>query len=99
MINRFFRRWEERLADVNTSRRVVRPFEWGLDWIPANGTPRDGAPDLVLRAWVDHVMADTDAFFTPPPTNDYAFAPGDPSSTDGETGTLTFPSALTTPHP
>lgn len=99
MIDRFFRRWEERLADVNTSRRVVRPFEWGLDWIPANGTPPDGAPDLVLRAWVDHVMADTDAFFTPPPTNDYAFAPGDPSSPDGETGTLTFPSALTTPHP
>ena len=99
MIDRFFRRWEERLADVNTTKRVVRPFEWGLDWIPANGTPLEAAPDLVLRSWVDHVMADTDAFFTPTPTTEYAFAPGDPASPDGETGTLTFPSALTTPHP
>jgi dienelactone hydrolase len=99
MIDRFFRRWEERLAGTSTTARVVRPFEWGLDWVPTNGVPREGAPDTVLRTWVDHVMADTDAFFTPPPTGDYIYTPGDPSSLDGETGTLTFPSALTTPHP
>jgi dienelactone hydrolase len=37
-------------------------------------------------------MADTDAFFTPPPTSDYTLTP----SADGDI--LTFPSALTTPH-
>jgi dienelactone hydrolase len=37
-------------------------------------------------------MADTDAFFTPEPTSDYTLTPG----ADGDT--LTFPSALATPH-
>jgi len=30
----FFHAWEHRLASV-TKDRVVRPFEWGLDWMPA----------------------------------------------------------------
>ncbi|GIT68185.1 MAG: hypothetical protein Ct9H300mP25_16570 [Acidobacteriota bacterium] len=32
MIQRFFHAWERRLVAVTTD-RVVRPFEWGLDWI------------------------------------------------------------------
>jgi hypothetical protein len=40
-------------------------------------------------------MTNTDAFFTPPPTRDYHLA--DPSL-EGDR-LLTFPSALTTPHP
>jgi dienelactone hydrolase len=43
-------------------------------------------------------MADTDRFFTPAPTRDYTFTPRVDGSPDAETGTLTFPSALTTPH-
>jgi dienelactone hydrolase len=91
MITRFFHRWEQRLAEVSRSERVVRPFEWGLDWLPVNGTPPRGAPSDIVRAWVSAVMSDTDAFFTPEPTSDYSFSPS--------SGTLTFPSALTTPHP
>ena len=91
MISRFFHRWEQRLAEVSRHERVVRPFEWGLEWLPGNGLPGDGAPLDTVRAWVDAIMADTDAFFTPEPTSDYSFSP--------TTGTLTFPSALTTPHP
>src|SRR3954468_19401017 len=71
MLQAFFHAWERRLASVTTD-RVVRPFEWGLDWMPPNGR-RDGAPDDALRGWVSDVMADTDAFFTPPPTTDYGF--------------------------
>jgi hypothetical protein len=71
----------------------VRPFDGGLDWIAANGHPRGTAPSDVLRDWVSHVMADTDAFFTPPPIDDYELTPQD----DAEL--LTFPSALETPHP
>ncbi len=33
MIERLFHDWEHRLVAVTTD-RVVRPFEWGLDWIP-----------------------------------------------------------------
>jgi dienelactone hydrolase len=97
MIARLFHAWESRLAARGTTARVVRPFEWGLDWLPTNGhAPSTPARDIV-RTWVDEVMRDTDAFFTPPPTHDYAFVPA-PAGTGHEGGTLRFPSALVTPH-
>ena len=34
MLQAFFHAWERRLASV-TKDRVVRPFDWGLEWIPA----------------------------------------------------------------
>jgi dienelactone hydrolase len=67
----------------------VRPFEWGLDWVGGNGNGGFGEERSVLSAWVDGVMKDTDAFFTPSPTTDYTL----------EADTLRFPSALETPHP
>ena len=103
MLQAFFHAWERRLASVTTD-RVVRPFDWGLDWIPHNGGqpvpsrgqgpgPGESNPEDRLRDWVSQVMADTDAFFTPPPTTDYRLERG----ADGN-GNLTFPSALATPH-
>jgi hypothetical protein len=92
MLQALFHAWERRLADV-TKDRIVRPFDWGAEWIPSNGH-RAGAPaDALIRDWVEQVMGDTDAFFTPPPTTDYTLTP----AADGDL--LTFPSALTTPHP
>jgi len=91
MLQALFHAWERRLADV-TKDRVVRPFDWGLDWIPPNGHRADAAPADVIGDWVSHVMADTDAFFTPAPTTDYTLT----AATDGDV--LTFPSALETPH-
>jgi hypothetical protein len=91
MLQAFFHAWERRLASV-TKDRVVRPFDWGLEWIPENGHQPGAPPAEVVGDWVSHVMADTDAFFTPPPTPDYTLRP----APDG--GLLTFPSALTTPH-
>src|SRR5262245_6258136 len=88
MFQTFFHAWERRLASVTTD-RVVRPFDWGLDWIPPNGHRPDAAAAEIVGDWVAQVMADTDAFFTPPPTSDYTVR-GD---------VLTFPSAFTTPHP
>ena len=90
MLQAFFHAWERRLSDVTTD-RVVRPFEWGLDWIPDNGHAAEPPRDVIDR-YVSNVMADTDAFFTPPPTTDYTLTP----AADGDL--LTFPSALTTPH-
>src|ERR1035437_1004906 len=97
MLQAFFHAWERRLSSV-TKDRVVRPFEWGLDWIPDHGAEHppapgivDGAPEPIDR-YVSQVMADTDAFFTPPPTTDYTLTP----APDGDR--LTFPSAFVTPH-
>jgi hypothetical protein len=92
MLQAFFHAWERRLSEV-TKNRVVRPFEWGLDWVPQNGCPADASPSDVLRSWVDHVMADTDGFFAVAPTSDYAVSPGE----DGDR-LLTFPSAAVTPQ-
>lgn len=97
MLQAIFHAWERRLASVTTD-RVVRPFEWGLDWVAVAGDrtnpAHDAAPAEHLTTWVSDVMADTDAFYTPPPTRDYALG----ALVDGEQ-LLTFPSALTTPHP
>jgi len=91
VLQTFFHAWERRLADA-TKDRVVRPFDWGVDWIPRNGHSPSAADADVLREWVAQVMSDTDAFFTPPPTTDYTLTP----AADGDV--LTFPSALATPH-
>jgi dienelactone hydrolase len=100
MISTAFHRWETRLAARSTTKRVVRPFEWGLDWLPINGFASEASPEAVIRAWVDQVMKDTDAFFSPSPTTEYQLLPASPTaSSRGETGTLTFPSALSTRHP
>lgn len=104
MLARFFHAWERRLASVSKD-RVVRPFDWGLEWMSlANGhrppLPVNGDAGAAVHQWVEEVMRDTRAFFTPPPTSDYEFAAA--SAEDrrrGEGGTLRFPSALVTPHP
>ena len=93
MLRSFFHAWERRLA-AETPDRIVRPFEWGLDWVPANGHAPGTGELEILRRWVASVMADTDRFFTPPPTTAYQVN----ALADG-TSELVFPSALTTPHP
>ena len=105
MLQVFFHAWERRLAAVTTD-RVVRPFDWGLDWIPQNGHPSNAPAADVLGSWVSQVMADSDAFFTPPPTTDYTLTQPEGLSTDMSAvaqrakadSLLTFPSAFTTPH-
>jgi dienelactone hydrolase len=86
MLARFFHAWEHRLASV-TKDRVIRPFDWGTEWLTSNHYDAAGAARV--DAWVDEVMRDTDAFFHAPPTVDYRF--------DGST--LRFPSAYASPHP
>jgi dienelactone hydrolase len=87
LLNRLFHAWEHRLANSTTDRKV-RPFDWGADWLPSNGSHNLSA-DARVEHWVESVMRDSHAFFTPPPITDYEL----------EGGTLRFPSALSTPHP
>src|SRR5262249_35296029 len=91
MLEAIFHAWERRLASATTD-RVVRPFEWGVDWIPRNGHPPDMAAGDRVREWIDSAMADTDAFFSLEPTGEYVLQPDDGQAT------LRFPSAIATPH-
>ena len=113
MIKSYFHRWEQELAAVSQHERKVRPFEWGEEWLesrePAAGIrePQEGSssgsrlldPGYRISAWVDAVMKDSDAFYTPEPAR-YTFTKApDGVRTSGEEGVLTYQSGFTTPHP
>ena len=87
MIARVFHRWERRLASVSTD-RVARPFEWGTEWLSDELLP-GGDPRTSLQAWGDATIARSEGFYHVEPARDYALH-GD---------TLTFTSAVRTPHP
>jgi len=87
VITRIFHDWERRLASVATN-RVVRPFEWGLDWLDGAAV-HGSAPDAALRAWAHQATRDSDRFFHVDPAPAFDF--------DGRH--LAFESAVTTPHP
>jgi hypothetical protein len=88
MLQRLFHNWERRLAS-SARDRVVRPFEWGLEWLDEQGHSPETPPASVIEAWATGMVSNSDVFYHAPPTEDYELA-GD---------VLTFPSALTTPHP
>jgi dienelactone hydrolase len=94
VISRVFYRWERRLAAA-AQHRVVRPFEWGLDWLE-DDRGRGAGPGSIeedpaerLAEWASHRVANSDEFFALEPCDDYRL--------DG--ARLTFPSAVRTPHP
>ena len=87
MIARFFHGWERRLASVTTD-RVVRPFEWGLDWLEVDAHA-PSTPDAALRAWAREATLNSDRFYHVDPAPSYEF--------DGHH--LAFESAVVTPHP
>jgi hypothetical protein len=97
MIASFFHRWERRLASVDTD-RVVRPFDWGLDWIPDGKRPPGATPNEVLAGFAAEALANSDTFFDAPPISDYRWLDPRHEAGDG-TRTLLFPSALPTPDP
>ncbi len=79
------------------SNRVVRPFEWGLDWVGLDGQPVTQAPECALAQWSTAAVADSDRFFHAPPTSDYRWLDAD-TTRPGEGRTVVFPSAIETPH-
>jgi dienelactone hydrolase len=94
VIARLFHAWERRLHAV-TKDRVVRPFEWGLDWIEQNGHAPGAPAESVVTDWASKAVSDSPQFFATPETSDYSFRP----DVDGATGALSFPSAMHTPYP
>jgi hypothetical protein len=87
VLARIFHQWERRLSAA-AEHRIVRPFEWGLDWIDGLDAGSAGEIDR-LALWASRAVAESDAFFALPPCDEYVL--------DGDW--LSFPSAVRTPHP
>ena len=83
MIAPFFNAWERRLASIDTD-RVVRPFDWGLDWLGLEG-PASPADELL--AFARAAVAGSEQFFSEGRADGYELR-GDE---------LRFPSALVSP--
>jgi hypothetical protein len=77
--------WENQLANRDTN-RVVRPFEWGLDWL--EGAARNGNPGRDLADWVQRAVADSDGFFAYQTPDSYRL----------QGSTLTFRSPVESPY-
>ena len=66
--------WEDRLCSVSTN-RVVRPFDWGLEWtreLPCAPEQNGHTPHEYLRDLNEAALADTDTFFGYETPRDYS---------------------------
>lgn len=72
---RYMDQWEHKLATRDTN-RVVRPFEWGTDWLSSlefpscPGDANGNSAECVSR-FVTEALADSDRFFAYEPVRDY----------------------------
>src|SRR5262249_41580040 len=90
---RFIRSWENRLCNRATN-RVVRPFEWGLDWTShwpnARRFPKNGeAPEEYILKLNEMALLDSDEFFDYQRPRDFRL----------EDGMLCFSSPVPSPYP
>ena len=90
---RWIDRWERRLASRDTN-RVVRPFQWGTEWLARIGFPdcpadANGNSAACLSRFVAEALADSDRFYTYEPVRDYRL----------RDGLLTFTSPAASPYP
>ena len=86
MIARAFHAWERRLASVDQN-RLVRPFEWGLDWLGLD--PQSPDPAAALSAFSAAAMTSSDDFYRTTRLDAFDF----------DSDRLEFESAARTPHP
>ena len=66
-------RWERDLATRDTN-RVVRPFEWGLEWL--EGAESGGDPAASVSRFVTEALSDSDRFYSYAPVSDYRLSHG-----------------------
>jgi len=86
LYSRWISDWENKLATRDTN-RVVRGFDWGLDWLGM--PPANGNSSHMMRDFVRAALADSDRFFAYQRPRDYQLT-GDQ---------LSFTSPLETPYP
>jgi dienelactone hydrolase len=97
---RWMHDWEYRLTTRDTN-RVVRPLEWGLEWTRqwpcangfTHGVEAASAPERVLAALNECVLADSDRFFAYRRPADYRL------EREGGAQFLRFTSPVETPYP
>jgi len=82
---RYMERWERKLATRDTN-RVVREFDWGLEWLDV--TP-NGSAEASLEHFARAALTDSDDFFSYRIPTDFGVS--------GEQ--LTFTSAVRSPYP
>lgn len=87
MLRHVFHRWERRLASLATD-RMVRPFDWGLEWIANASVATSESIAEHLELWATHAVTRSDDFYAVDPYTSYQL--------DGER--LSFESAVATPH-
>lgn len=85
--------WERKLATRDTN-RVVRPFDWGADWLnqlpfPFCPAEVNGDGAACVSRFIDQALADSDRFYSYSPVTDYRL--------DGSR--LTFTSPVESPYP
>jgi dienelactone hydrolase len=88
VISRAFHRWERRLSAA-ANNRVVRPFDWGIEWIESPADSNGARAEMQrLEQWAAAMVAGSDRFFALDACDEFTLK-GD---------RLSFPSAITTPH-
>jgi hypothetical protein len=90
---RWMDRWERKLAMRDTN-RVVRPFDWGTDWLNSVGFPEcpaeaNGNAAACVSRFVTEAVANSDRFFSYLSPSDYRL----------HDGRLTFTSPVHTRYP
>ena len=86
LYTRWITRWEHHLASRDTN-RVVRPFDWGAEWL-LDSSPNGDAP-LQLADFVSQAVADSDSFYSYDRPRDYHL----------NDRHLTFTSPVRSPYP
>jgi hypothetical protein len=86
-------RWERKLATRDTN-RVVRPFDWGTDWLNRIGFPdcpadANGNAKTCVSSFVEGALQDSGRFFSYPTVKDYHL----------RDGVLSFTSPVTSGYP
>src|SRR5437763_10290657 len=93
MLKRVIHNWEYKLARRDNN-RIVRPFEWGLEFLGDNSfsyaslSANGKAARDVIFDFNEYAISRSEEFFFAPPVNEFQF--------DGEW--LRFPSTLQTPY-
>jgi hypothetical protein len=90
---RWMDRWERKLATRDTN-RVVRPFEWGAEWLHGIGFPScpaepNGSAAECVGRFADQALAHSDRFYAYTVPADYRL----------EDGRLTFTSPVESAYP
>jgi dienelactone hydrolase len=93
LYSRWMLDWENKLC-FRSNNRVVRPFDWGIDWtrdwpisqkVPQNGHD----PETYLRILNEEIIRSSEEFFAYEKPRDFRL----------ENGIVRFTSAVRTPHP